>query len=354
MNNTLENYLWFFGIILLSIVFKRFISNKVSGLILKLFKRFISSKNEVSTLLNLLVKPIESLILVVAVYIAFNTLDYSGITEDTVRFKSITNLIFNLVIVIIFTWIVLKVIDFLVLILEKQAEATESKVDDQIILFAKEAARLTVYIISFLIILGAVFNINIGSLIAGLGIGGLAIALAAQDTLENLIASFIIFFDKPFHIGELITAGGVTGVVEKIGFRSTRIRTLEKSFVTVPNKMLISSELDNLSLRTFRRAKFDIGLTYGTSEATIKNIVKEIQDYIDKHEKTNQDGLVKFDSYGDFSLNVMVLFYVETQEWVEYLNVKQDIMYKIMDVVNTNDSDFAFPTQSLLVTNENN
>ncbi|MBL4753199.1 MAG: mechanosensitive ion channel family protein [Flavobacteriales bacterium] len=247
----------------------------------------------------------------------------------------------------------LRLTDFIGLLLLRQAAKTDSTADDQIIQFVKEALKIFTYIFAFLFILGAVFKLNIGAMVAGLGIGGLAIALAAQDTLQNVIASFIIFFDKPFVVGDYIKVEGISGVVEKIGFRSTRIRTLEKSFLTIPNNMLVSNVLDNMSLRTFRRSKFQIGVLYETSIDQIKEIVRDIQAYIDEHEKTNQDGLVRFGEFGDSSLNITVLLYVDTQSYDEYMMVLEDINFKIMEIVKKHGSDFAFPSTTVYLHKEN-
>jgi len=346
-NNSIENYLWFFGVILLVLVFKRFLSKRFTGLLFKLFRKIMPSMTELDSFLVLLIGPLELLIVILAVSFAFDFLQFPSASENAMKFKGIISVILNIAIVFIVTWVVMRIIDFLTALLSKQAEKTETKVDDQIILFVKEAAKLITIIFSFLFILGAVFELNIGSLVAGLGIGGLAIALAAQDTLENLIASFIIFFDKPFLVGDFINVGETYGVVEKIGFRSTRIRTLEKSYLTVPNKSLINRELDNLSLRTFRRSKFHVGLTYSTTTKQLHDIIRDIQKYIDEHELTNQDGLVRFEEFGDSSLNLMVVYYVKTKDWGEYMSVKEDINFKIMDIVSDHGSDFAFPTQTI-------
>ncbi|MBL4623758.1 MAG: mechanosensitive ion channel, partial [Flavobacteriales bacterium] len=163
-----------------------------------------------------------------------------------------------------------------------------------------------------------------GPLLAGLGVGGLALALAAKESLENLLSSFTIFFDKPFVLGDTVKVGGVVGTVEKVGFRSTRLRTPEKSYVTIPNRKMIDAELDNLSLRTFRRVKQTVGLTYGTPVSSIQLIVQDIQQLIDGHQHTNQDGKAKFTDFGASSLDVMVNYYVDTMDWRVYLDVKQD------------------------------
>lgn len=350
--NTIENYLWFTGIVLLAILFKRLLSKRLGKLLFGLFKRIKPGLLEFDDLFNLMIKPMELLIVLIGLSFAVGVLDLPG-SEEGAGISRMIDVALQISIVVAVTWSMLRLMDFLGLILLKQAEKTASKTDDQIILFVKEAGKIFVYIFSFLFILGAVFKLNIGAMVAGLGIGGLAIALAAQDTLENVIASFIIFFDKPFIVGDYIKVSGVSGVVEKIGFRSSRIRTLEKSYLTIPNKMLISDVLDNMSLRTFRRAKFHVGLVYETSIEQVKAIVNDIQAFVDEHENTNQDGLIRFEEFGDSSLNVMVLFYVDTTEYAIYLAVVEEINFKIMEIVKKHGSDFAFPSTTVYLQKEN-
>jgi MscS family membrane protein len=126
-----------------------------------------------------------------------------------------------------------------------------------------------------MVVLGEVFAVNVTALIGGLGIGGLAVAFAAKESLENLIASFTIFLDQPFGVGDLVQASEVNGTVEKIGFRSTRLRTAEKSYVTVPNKSMIDKPLDNLSLRTARRVGFTLTFEHKTTSAQLHAILKK-------------------------------------------------------------------------------
>ena len=203
-------------------------------------------------------------------------------------------------------------------------------------------------ILGIFIILGSVFKLNIGSLIAGLGIGGLAIALAAKESLENLIGSFTIFLDKPFSVGDLITIGGVSGVVEKIGFRSTRIRTLDKTYVTVPNKKLVDDNLDNLSLRTNMRVKFDLIVLLDTSPEKLKNLVIDIQNLINSHKLTPNDGVVKFTEFGSYGLKIMIMYFVETNEWSVYVDTREELNYQIIDLLYKNNVRLAYPTTSVV------
>ena len=225
--------------------------------------------------------------------------------------------------------------------MNKRAEATENKMDDQLIPFIIEIAKIITYIFALVIVMGNVFEVDITALAAGLGIGGIALAMASKESLENLLGSFTIFFDQPF------TVGTVTGTVEKVGFRSTRIRTFDKSLVTVPNKKMIDAELDNLGMRPVRRVKFNIGLTYETAPEQIKAIVTDIQAMINQHPKTNQEGKVRFQEFGSSSLDILVMYFVDSPKWNDLIDVKEDVNYKIMEIVKKHNSDFAFPSTTV-------
>ena len=199
---------------------------------------------------SLLKKPIKYFLFLVILYFASLGLDFSQFMSNNEGSLGIIDIIsktFNLLLLIIIFWIINRAIDFIDFKLKNRASETESKVDDQLIPFAVDMAKVITVILGVVMILGNVFNVNITALVTGLGIGGVAFALASKESLEKLLGSFTIFFDKPFTVGDIVTLGGVTGVVEKVGFRSTRIRTFDKSIVTVPNKNIISSEQTNLS-----------------------------------------------------------------------------------------------------------
>ena len=196
-------------------------------------------------------------------------------------------------------------------------------------------------------IMGAVFNMNVATIIAGLGIGGLAIALAAQDTLANLLGSFTIFADKPFVVGDLVNVAGYDGVIEKVGFRSTLLRTMDKTLVVIPNKKMIDSPLENLTLRNLRRVKFNVGVLYGTSSDVIRTISEQITEYIQTHKETTEDTLVTLDSFGESGLNIQVLYFIEIVDYNAYMKIKEEINYKVMEIVLKNEANFAFPSRTL-------
>jgi len=231
--------------------------------------------------------------------------------------------------------------------LQKRAEETENKMDDQLVPFTIEIIKFISYIFVGGIILGEVFGVNATGLITGLGIGGIALAMASKESLENLLGSFTIFLDKPFTVGDTVTVGTVSGTVEKVGFRSTRIRTFDKSLVTLPNKKMIDAELDNLGMRPVRRVKFNIGLTYETTASQMKEIVSDLQIMVDEHPKTNQDGRIRFQEFGSSSLDILVMYFVDSPKWGDLIDVKEDINYKIMEIVKKHKSDFAFPSTTV-------
>jgi MscS family membrane protein len=235
-----------------------------------------------------------------------------------------------------------------------RAAKTESKTDDQLVPFLRDILKIFVYIILFLAFLSQIFQINIAALVAGLGVGGIAIALASKDSLENLLGSFTIFLDKPFAVGDLVNIDGITGTIERVGIRSTRIRTLDKSYVTVPNKKLTESNLDNLTLRSQRRARFYVGLTYNTHPDQVRAIVQDIRTLLDEHPQTSMDGVAHFYEFGESSLSIMVQYFVNSMDWNVYMLVREEINFQIMDIVHRHGCQFAYPTRSIYLENNFN
>ena len=196
-----------------------------------------------------------------------------------------------------------------------------------------------------------VWGINVAGLVAGLGIGGLAFALAAKDTAANLFGSIALLFDKSIRIGEWIKIGDVEGVVEDIGMRTTKIRSFGKSLIMLPNQVIANSPIENFSRRGIRRIKMTIGLTYGTNSEQITNIIEDIKTMLRSHEGIAQKEtmLVNFKSFGDSSLDIFIYTFTNTANWAKYMDIKEDINLQIMKIVEDNNSSFAFPSQSVYI-----
>jgi len=182
----------------------------------------------------------------------------------------------------------LRSIDFIALLLEHKAELTPGLAHSQLIVFFKDFFKVIIGIIGLLLLIQFAFHKDVSAALGGVGIATAAIALAARESLENLIASFIIFFDKPFHIGDLVKVNAVTGTIEKIGLRSTRIRTDQKTYVTVPNKQMVDSITDNLTLRTQRRVDLDLNISLGTTAARLQQLMDGIQKITDQPQVENK------------------------------------------------------------------
>ena len=196
-----------------------------------------------------------------------------------------------------------------------------------------------------------VWGINVTALIASLGLGGLAFALAAKDTASNLFGSFALLADKSIRIGEWIKVGDIEGIVEAIGMRTTKIRSFEKSLITVPNQLVANTPIENFSRRGIRRIKLTVGLTYDANQTQIQTILQEIKSMLKIHEEISQKDtlLVNFDSFGDSALNLFIYAFTTTSNWERYLEIREDVHLKIIEIIERNGVAFAFPSQSLYV-----
>lgn len=289
LDNPVKHYLTAAGVILFVILLKRFISRYLAGLLFKVVNKIWKDVDKKS-FTSLLIQPLGFFLLILISIITLHKLKFpQDINIDIYDYsiKEIIHSIATVILIVSFIWLLLRIIDFIATILEKKADLTPDQSDNQLIVFFRDFFKVVLSIIGIMMVLNYAFHLNVGSLITGLSIVGAAIALALRESLENLIASFIIFFDKPFTSGDLVKVLNVTGTVERIGLRSTRIRTDQKTYVSVPNKQMVDSILDNLSLRTQRRGelKLEIGLTTPSSKTEsllsgIKKILgkKEVED----------------------------------------------------------------------------
>jgi len=222
---------------------------------------------------------------------------------------------------------------------------------------SKEVGNFILAILKIFILgigLGAilqVWGINVTALLASLGIGGLAFALAAKDTAANLFGSFSLLADKSIRIGEWIKVDNVEGIVEDIGMRTTKIRSFEKSLITVPNQIIANNPIENFSRRGVRRIKMRIGLTYNTSYAQMQTIIDEIRYMLHSHVHIakKETLLVNFESFGDSALNIFIYTFTSSANWGKYLDIREDIHFKIMKIIEDNNASFAFPSQSIYI-----
>jgi MscS family membrane protein len=188
------------------------------------------------------------------------------------------------------------------------------------------------------------------SVVAGLGVGGLAVALAARDSVANLLGSILIMFEKPFRIGHVIKLSGDIGTVEDVGFRSTRIRTLDNSLISVPNNSVVNTTVENLTARTERRQRFFVQVTYDTPREKLDALLDGIKKLIVEHPFADDANFhVRLNEFGESSLNILVIVHLMTQDYGQELKYREQILLGIMDLATKLGVDFAFPTRTLQV-----
>jgi MscS family membrane protein len=348
LGNKVSQYLLAGLILLVGAALRRLLSQFLSRILFRLTKRYTAGVTE-QELHDLLIQPLSVLLFLVTVYAAFSLLRYPLPPNSPADFEPWPKVallkIFLLGFIATIVWVVLRLVDFALLVVSRRAElkvtATSTRLDNQFLPFAKDLLKVVVLIIGLMVVLGEVFGVNVTALIGGLGIGGLAVAFAAKESLENLIASFTIFLDQPFGVGDLVKTSEVDGTVEKIGFRSTRLRTAEKSYVTVPNKSMIDKPLDNLSLRTARRVGFTLTFEHKTTSAQLHAILKEAMAAIQAHPLVTQEVQMKFNALTPAGKEVTVQYFVETSSYDEYLNVKEDVNFCIVEVSERQGGAFA-------------
>lgn len=192
------------------------------------------------------------------------------------------------------------------------------------------------------------WGFNVNGFVAGLGVGGLAVALAARDALANLFAGVIIITEKPFDIGDWILTPSCEGTVEDINFRSTKIRTFAQALVTVPNSQLANNSITNWTKMGKRQITFQLGVSYRTKRQELENVIEDIRTLLRDHPDTHDDVImVNFDQFGSSSLNILLYFFTKTTVWADYLMVREQINLKIMEIVEHHGVQIAFPSQSL-------
>jgi len=244
-------------------------------------------------------------------------------------------------------WFLWRLIDGMSAYFRARAAETESTLDDQLVPFITKTLKIFTVITAVLVI-AQNMGYSISGLIASLGIGGIAVAMAARDTIANVFGSVMILIDRPFTIGDWIRAGEFEGVVEEIGFRSTRIRTFEHTLVNVPNSLLANMVIDNIDARSKRRIKMRIGLTYGTSPEKMQQAIEGIETLLEQHPGVDQHfKLVKFDDFADSSLSIFLYYFSASKKWPEYLQVRQEVNMQIMHLLDSLGLDFAFPSRSI-------
>lgn len=345
--NTLENYLWFMMVIVMGILLRQWISGRINRILFRIFREH-GRVAGLQKFIQLMSPPMELFVSLVLIYIAFSFLvfpdEWHLASENEVGLRMILSRFFKVLMSVSAFWLLLRGIDFTGTVMAIRAKKTESAADDQLVPFVREAVKVVVVVIGVFVLLGVAFQLDVVSLVAGLGIGGLAIALAAKETLENLLGSFTIFLDKPFVTGDSVKVGNVEGTVESVGFRSTRIRALDKMMVTVPNKKMVDAELINETNRSLRRASFTLLLSYETNENVMGVMLEEIRALLNAKQLIEPGtSTVRFREFRDNGLEIVISFFVMTPEMSIFLMVREEVNFAIITTIRKHNISFSTP-----------
>lgn len=267
--------------------------------------------------------------------------------EKPVNIARFVPALFRGMTVVVVVWVLLRMTNGFTSVWIENAKKKQSKLEIQVAPIVSRSLKVFLIAVGVLLFLQNL-GYSVGSLLAGLGIGGMAVALASKDTLSNLFGAVVIFIDKPFQVGDWIEVGDVEGTVEEIRLRTTKIRTFANSLVTLPNASLTTTSINNWSRMRKRRIKTTIGITYGTPPEKVREAVEKIRQIIRDEGDIHSDFfLVYFDEFGPSSLNIFIYCFTVTTKWAEYLAVKERFYLKIMEEFEKLGVEFAFPTQTI-------
>jgi len=349
-NNTIQAYLEVFLTIFVALLVKRFISRYLAGVLYNLFSRVGKSFHKKS-FLQLIISPLETFLFLVIVVFAFDKLTLPSFLHfqvfRTVDFQTVLESITNGALIITLIRLCIRTIQFIALVLQDRAEG-ESGTINQLIVFFQDFFKVFLIIIGGIMVFHFSFHYNVSNFLTGLSLVAAAIALATKESLENLIASFIIFFDKPFSMGDTVKVQGFNGTVEKIGLRSTRIRTDHKTYITVPNKQMVDTILDNITLRSQRRV--DITLEVGLSATTqqLKAVIEAIKVILQSD--VIESSTVYISDTGKNAHIITILYFTSmTQTLDEFFTLRQNVNLDIIDALAKNNVELAAASTDIVV-----
>ncbi len=326
-------------IFLLFILLRNFFVKYVFGIVLKFTEKTTTDLDE--KLLLAFQRPLRLFFIILGIYFSLNYLSLS--VEANILIASF----FRSSIVILLAWGFYSLTTMYTVLFEEIKTRFNIKIDQILFPFFSKIIRFVIIGLTVSIV-AQEWGYNIEGFIAGLGLGGLAFALAAKDTIANIFAGIVIITDKPFSIGDWIYTPSVEGTVEDINFRSTKIRTFAQAIVTVPNSTLANEPITNWTRMGKRRITFHLGVTYTTSRDKLDSVVRNLKNMLESHPEVCKELImVRFDKFNDSSLDIFLYFFTKTTQWQEYLRVKENINFRIMEILEQEGVSVAFPSRSI-------
>jgi len=334
-----------YGLFFIAIVAGVIIS-KVLYFFIKKYGTILTSKTE--NKFDDLIIEVINIPMIFAGFIAGLIVGYQFLTPDVPFIVDNFSKVIGSLIILNLTWLALKLVDGIIEhFMIPLSEKTESKLDDQLIPILRKLAKACVVVLSGVIILSS-FGVDVLPLIAGLGIGGLAIAFAAQKTVEDMFGGLSIFASKQFVVGDAVRVKGIEGTVEAVGIRNTRIKDWDGRINTIPNSNVVSDNILNISSEPKRRVSITLGLTYSTSYAQMQNAMKILKEIVKKHPDCDHDDIrAIFKEYDNSSLNIWFVYYITNQS--RKFEVMSEVNMEIKKQFEKAKLSFAFPSQSIYI-----
>lgn len=332
------------GIFLLFLLFRKIFAKYVFNLLLKLSRK--APTTLFSQIFTAFEKPIQWLFIIIGIYVAaryFPLFHHKNpLFLDIMRSS----------VIVMISWGLYNLSSSSSVLFTRLNEKYNLEIDKILIPFLSKTLRVVIVVISISVI-AQEFDYDVNGFIAGLGIGGLAISLAAKDAIANLFGGFVIITEKPFSIGDWIKTSTVEGTVEEISFRSTRVRTFADAIVTVPNSTLANDSITNWSKMGKRQITFQLKVSYNTPRINLEQIVKKINELLQSHPDTHKDTIfATFDQYDENGYGIFIYFFTNTTNWGEFLKVKEEINFKIKGILESEGASPAVPTRKLFVERE--
>jgi len=334
--NTVEDFIILFLAVVVVYLLRKWLSRRIAAFCYALFKRWAPGV-EKKDFIALLLKPLEAFLILITFVGVIDHFTYPASLNFKIHFlrTDFASVLVNLKLIILslsVIWIILRSIDFVAMVLSRKANVTTHPSDNQLVLFFRDFVKAIIGLIGLVIVLKFIIGKEgVNKFVGALGIGAAALALAAKESIENLIGSFIILLDKPFRIGDYIKINNVGGTVEKVGLRSTRLRTDDKTYVTVPNKQMVDNILDNITQMTQRRVRLLLELAPDSPPASVLQVIGDIQELLKADPNIIDNFTINLDDITRDSLVIQVIYFTHITEWQAFTAIKEKINVSILE-----------------------
>ncbi len=342
-HNTIGQWAISFAIVLGAVVVAKILYWLSKNVLKKLTAKTKTKLDDL--LIDKLEEPVVLALVLTGLTVAFNRLDFPGSIGDW------GNKVLHIAYTLNITWLVSRVVDALIVeYIVPLTEKTENDLDDQLMPILRKGLRFTIWSLGLILALNNA-GYDVGALLAGLGIGGLALAMAAKDTVSNFFGGIMIFTDKPFKIGDRIKIDGFDGTIVEIGLRSTRLKTLDGRIVTIPNSKFPEGMVENVSSEPSRKITLKLGLVYDTTPEQIEQAIALLKNIAASNTGIEENVIIGFNDFGDFALGITFIYYIK--KGADIMQTQTDVNLEILRQFNANGLEMAFPTQTVYANIQN-